>query len=173
MSEQRYYITEAMAEALRDVIARVRGMKISGPGVDFTNTNAGIACVFDLQTMAMAAATPIVRYRIKSIQNNYVTCRTWDGTTEGTTDVLIAKPRKLRHVYGNYPGLTSLTTVDAQTGTATNGTITETWIVTPAYVVDDDLWAVTVAATGVTDGSGNAIVNLDVNDDARAWAVQT
>ena len=57
MSEQRYYITEAMAEALRDVIARVRGMKISGPGVDFTNTNAGIACVFDLQTMARVAVT--------------------------------------------------------------------------------------------------------------------
>src|SRR5688572_26288580 len=40
--------------------------------------------------------TNIARYVLHEIWPNTLRCHTWDGTTEGTDDVYIAKPSKLR-----------------------------------------------------------------------------
>lgn len=107
MSEQRYYIPESMAETLRDVIARVRGMKISGPGVDFTNTNAGIACTFDVQGFArgVAGLFPVKVEKTGGTNGTNTTAASytytvrsigWNGTDGGTTlgtGVAVSRPR--------------------------------------------------------------------------------
>jgi hypothetical protein len=45
--------------------------------------------------VTIAAVAPVQMLRLKSIQADYLTCRTWDGTTEGSTDILVAKSYKL------------------------------------------------------------------------------
>ena len=120
------------------------------------------------------AAAPLgsLRLRFKSESNDYITCRTWDGTTEGTHDVLVAKPPQLRHDYTLYAGLTGLTTTAVDEVTATNGLVIESWKVTTSYVIDGDIWATTPpSGTGVT-ASGNRVVWLDENRDGRVWAIK-
>lgn len=34
--------------------------------------------------------------RLKSVTDDYVVCRTWDGTNESSGDIAVAKPKKLR-----------------------------------------------------------------------------
>ena len=36
-------------------------------------------------------------YRVKDVEDDYLVCRTWDGTSEGTDDVYIAKEYKHRN----------------------------------------------------------------------------
>ena len=38
------------------------------------------------------AESGIARLRVKSVQDDHLVCRTWDGTTEGTSDIKVAKP---------------------------------------------------------------------------------
>lgn len=113
-----------------------------------------------------------IRMRVKSIANDYLTCHTWDGTNEGTVDILVAKPAELRHVLATYAQLTGFTTVGTQTATATDGVDTETWKVTPDYVVDGEIWATLCGSgTGVTV-SGAELGWIDLNLSGRAWAVE-
>ncbi len=142
-----------------------------------------------------AAPTVITAYRVKSEQDDYVTCRTWDGTTEGVVDVLVAKPFKCRGratasvIYGNtweYSyNLTAATADDPiiRTATATidgqDYSIDE--VVSPPYlwsatiydgagdVLDDLIWA-TQVYTGAFDADGQPIEWQDLNADGRAWA---
>lgn len=46
---------------------------------------------------AVASATQM--FHIKSIHDDYLTCRTWDGTTEGETDIYVAKCYNCRKSY--------------------------------------------------------------------------
>lgn len=54
--------------------------------------------VFQFKTSTVEGSAPIVvtRFRIKSIAANHIVCRAWDGTTEDSTDVLIAKQPNAR-----------------------------------------------------------------------------
>lgn len=112
-------------------------------------------------------------HRFKSIQAEYLVCRTWDGTTEGTEDVNIAKPYLLRQsitsrtMHGTpitytYPGGAT-----SQTRQATGSGRTETGFITEAYVVNDIIWA--VRATTLVTVSGTALSLLDANVDGRCW----
>ncbi len=122
-----------------------------------------------------AAPQTLTRVRVKEIFNNHLRCRNWDDTTEGDDDFLVAKPFKLRHLVDEYPQLTGLTTIDINTVTAT-GTVegasaTETWLTTPNYVVDDNLF-MAPARTGLTI-EGHELTYIDANTDARRWAMFT
>src|SRR5678815_5170451 len=57
--------------------------------------------------------TKFKMHKFVSMANEYIVCRTWDGTTLGTTDVTVAKPYKLRF------SITSVV-VDGQTITYTD-----------------------------------------------------
>jgi hypothetical protein len=110
------------------------------------------------------------RMRVKGIYNDYLTCRTWDGVNEGP-DIDVAKPYELRHVLGNYTGLSSLTTVATQTVTAVGGAVTETWKVTPDYKIDAEIQVATsTGGTGVTVSSVDLPL-IDLNTAGRAWGV--
>lgn len=113
-------------------------------------------------------------YRFKSMQGEYIVCRSWDGTTEGGSDVNIAKPFKLRW---SAPSVTidgqsvtySSYDLTGQKRTATCAGASAYEAITPRYSVDDVIWADTVDHTLVTV-SGTALTLLDTNRDGRAWA---
>lgn len=111
-------------------------------------------------------------YKIQSIENDYLVCKTWDGTTLGTDAVKIAKPWLLQHQIGRYATAITLASVDSQTvnvGFADD--VEATWKVAPAYAVDDLIQAV-ARLTGVTETIEDEAIPLlmmDINHDARAW----
>ncbi len=122
-----------------------------------------------------AVPQSLTRVRVKEVFNNHLRCRAWDGVTEGDEDTLVAKPFKLRHILTEYPQLTALNTVDINTVTATGNVegqnATETWMTTPNYVVDDNLFIASVK-TGLLVESVE-LPFIDTNVDARRWAMFT
>lgn len=124
-------------------------------------------------------------YRFKSMTSEYLVCRSFNGTTEGTTDVNIAKTPKLRGtvltetlrgVVVNYTAydfsLAAQTRVATQAGT---GGITETQYITPPYLVNDLIYAIPATTLVSTPPTGTPPVAqpvglLDLNIDAREWA---
>ena len=87
----------------------------------------------------------------------------------------VAKPQLLRHLADTTTrnGIT-YTRVNAQQRTATNGTVTETHVVSPAYVVGDVFYAESNLLEGpikALDSTGTLIDCdwVDQNTDARAW----
>jgi hypothetical protein len=76
------------------------------------------------------------RYKVKSEQDDYLTCRTWDGTIEGDTDIAVAKPPSLRGGTGYY----------------TIADVIGIWAIQPL-----------IGGTGAVDGSANPVEWLDVS----------
>jgi len=124
------------------------------------------------------------RFRVKSCGDDHLVCRTWDGTTEGGTDVKVAKAYKLRHSITSATVETdagSTTTINYTYASRTNnldgkryadyggGSVTE--IVVPRWLVNDQIWATKVIGTGVTVSSVE-LTWLDDNRDGRAWAAK-
>jgi hypothetical protein len=113
-------------------------------------------------------------YRLKSIQSEYLTCRTWNGTTEGGTDIYVAKNHKLRCSIASavIDGVTVTYTyplADNVSRTATITTTSEDQVIVPRYLVNDLIFAVeSSSGTGV---SGKTLIDLNV--DGRAWAKTT
>jgi hypothetical protein len=119
------------------------------------------------------------RYRVKSVQGDYLTCRTWDGSTEGDADVLVAKPPQLRHsitaqtidgVSVTYASYTISSGVCERVASAA-GEDDQDEMVIPVWQIagtgaDAEIWADQPSGgTGVDD----APVWQDTNRDARAW----
>ena len=122
------------------------------------------------------------RYRVKSVQGDYITCRTWDGSTEGGADVLIAKPPQLRHsltaqtvsgVSVTYSDFAVSGGVCTRKANATSFT-EQIEAVLPQWQIagtsaDAEIWAdEPEGGTGVTV-SGTPLTLMDTNRDARAW----
>jgi len=108
------------------------------------------------------------------METEFIICRSWDGTTEGSVDVKIAKPPKLRFSITSETIDGTDVTYDgydltAQTRNATDGTTTETQVIVPRYLVDDLIFA-SRANSLATDEDENPIGLMDENRDARAWA---
>lgn len=107
-------------------------------------------------------------FKVQSVANDYLACKSWDGENEGEEAIHIAKPWLLQHDVARYAQLSSLTTVDAQTvEVQTNDEIEATWKVTPAYAPGDLIQAVT-RKTGVLVND-EELPLMDMNHDARAW----
>lgn len=118
--------------------------------------------------VTIAAVAPVQMLRLKSIQADYLTCRTWDGTTEGSTDILVAKSYKLRNaiVSAVIDGVTvTYAYPDTVTRTATISGSNETQVIVPRYLVNDLILGMTVGYTGVT-----SVTIIDLNLDGRAWS---
>lgn len=135
------------------------------------------------------SGSAIRQYRIKSVENDFYTCRTWNGSTEGTTDVFIARP--FQHRVSDFNGRSIAYSSDGDSFTASfaydsptkrtktiNGTA-ETQVIIPYFKNDFDIiYAVTVSEpikvgasfTSLTDPNENPVTLLDLNVDGRAWA---
>jgi len=113
--------------------------------------------------------------RVIAIDNDWLSCAHYDGTTTPSNindTYVVAKPYKLRHIVANYDLLTTLTTTNAQEVIAGNGVVSETWRVTPLYEVGDDIMVMIVPGTDLEVGvGGNEVHLLDCNVDGKQWAV--
>ena len=115
-----------------------------------------------------------MEHEIVSIQGDYLTCkRVWRGSTLGSDDVLVAKPRLLRQSVTARDGVTYVYT-DSQTRTASkSGETDELQRVTPKYLVGDRIEVTIVRGltliTQVDEQRGRPI---DKNVDGRAWAAE-
>lgn len=116
-----------------------------------------------------AGGVLVVPYYVVEHFGDYLNCRSWDGTTAGSTDITIAKPYELRFsltgetldgiafTYGTY-------VVASQSRIATFSGGSETQFITPRYRVGTILFAAK-AQTGVDTAN-----LIDLNIGARAWA---
>lgn len=98
----------------------------------------------------------LIRVRLKSVEDDYLVCRDWDGTNEGATDIYVAKEFHARtsrasatvvgdtHTYTYAAGDDTLNKVR----TVDDGTETEDQIIVPPWEVNEEFCAVS-AATGV------------------------
>ncbi len=114
---------------------------------------------------------------------DHLVCHSWNGTTEGTEDIFIAKPPDLRSSltteilrgvtidYSAYNNIAQ-TRVATQRGTAT----TETQYITKPYIAGDVIWAVTAWSgvtftnTAVTPSRTETVTLLDLNIAGRSFA---
>ena len=118
------------------------------------------------------------RFRFKDDLGSSLRCRTWDGTTEGTTDVFIAKQPTLRATYASavQNGVTysfSYSAGSADTNgnhyfsrvTAGSDGTNVTSDIAPPFIFNDDIYAVAIVAETLDE---NSCAWLD--QSPRAWA---
>lgn len=119
-------------------------------------------------------------YRVKSIEGDFLTCRTWDGTTEGTEDIYIARDPELRRSLFEGQSIAYSSDGDSFTATYTYssntkrtktvGATAETQVIIPYYKTDFTviLAAESANGTGVTDPNEEPIRLVEITQ--RAWA---
>lgn len=100
---------------------------------------------------------PLKAFAVKTIGDDVLTCREVDPTTgaEGTVDVYVLKPVPLRRSVWNGKTINSVAYSGTANSRTATGTVTETQIVTPAYVTGTwptaGIWAVRLAPAVTAD----------------------
>ena len=112
---------------------------------------------------------PPVRCRVISEHNDYLVCQSWNGVVQGTIDLYVAKPRELRHDVDLYDGITTLSTDDVNQIEVSDGTTTETWMVTLPYKLGTGEVLAEHRASGVFIGDDELLL-VDTNRAGRSWA---
>ncbi len=172
-----------------DSIAALRPMDV--PGAKVIRTARGFAIIPEARTVAQQS-TPATaaKYVIKEVFGDYYRCRSWDGTTEGAADVLIARNYKLRksldnetingiawHYSYDDSDLTGGKIGLIRSATAT-GQVTETHVIVPPICTGtdakngkgDEIIAMPIDGNSTAkDALGNPINLEDMNVDGRAW----
>ena len=151
---------------------------VEGVGYRLIQTTRGTA--LEIQPGKGGGGSTLKHYRVKSIEGDFMTCREYDGTTEGETDVYIARDPELRR--SKFEGQSIAYSSDGDSFTATYtyssntkriktiGTNAETQVIVPYYKTD---FTVILAAqsqndTGVNDPDDADIFIVEVTQ--RAWA---
>jgi len=128
------------------------------------------------------------RYRLKNVRGDYLVCRSWNGTDEGTSDVFIAKEELHReslsaetilgvgHTYVYADGATESWAVGDSGAynrirTDDNGDTTESQRITPPWRENEVILAMP-CNTGVTtiEDDGSASVRLHIIGRSCQWA---
>ena len=127
------------------------------------------------------------RGKLKSLDDDFVTCHSWDGTTEGSTDVLVLKSPKLfvslvsanvmdeGHSYSyedNLDGdeINNITRTDTLTSGPRSGK-TEDQRVEPPWVKDDEIFAISIDPVTVTKADDTTVtVSWLMIAPWRQWA---
>jgi hypothetical protein len=117
---------------------------------------------------ATGSISLVQMFRVKSVQGDYLTCRTWDGTTDGAADVYVAKPYLLRNSLTSR-GSIQFTYTTTQQRTAMLAGQVEIQMVTPAYDVNDLIWAAQCATAVVLPGTQTAVSWQEISGE-RVWA---
>lgn len=173
-----YLLSQEDVAALREWQQWKRSL--NGPGVTNTPNTVSIGKTptrrrgVPLRTIG-GGGSPVVRMVIKELFNDYLRCRRVVEPEQGTlieddTDVLVAKPQKLRHLTPNFDDVVSITSTTTNRITATDDDGNEEiWQTHWPYRVDDQIRIDRPAGgTGVWV-SGNQLVFEDTNRDARFW----
>lgn len=140
------------------------------------------------------AETTAIRVRVKTERRTYLVCRELDGSTEGDTDIYVAKPSVLQNVssraifYGRtlvHTPRTIAVASDAGRRTLTYGTTEYSEFTSPPYVTrttqgatvynenESIIYAerITEQSLGLTasEDGGATIEYIDKNLDSRKW----
>jgi len=153
-----------------------------------TNRVLGMPVETPQQSRRNIPTSELIRLVVKSVSDDHLVCRTWDGTNEGTVDVKIAKPWDLRKkpFHGKTRTIGSNTFTYNYTS-ATERTVTkstsgsETQIIIPQYVATstdtafkgNEIWAKTCdSGVILNEGQSNEerLTLMDVNIAGRCWA---
>ena len=149
-----------------------------------TMAQSGYTVVFPAVSVAGGASgSSATQFKIISDGGDYWNCKTWDGTTLGSTTIKVAKPFKLRAGTGGiasevirsvtYTYTYAAVTVGAVTGYYTRAVSgsdgsSETDYMIPDPIANDIIYAIHFSTT--TPSTLSAVVWIDVNSDGRAWA---
>jgi hypothetical protein len=162
-SSQANWLNRLLRLATENVILPGRGYKIA-------RTTAGTVLEIERGGGGSSTGSAVSMFKIKSLEADYLVCRTWDGTDEGDEDVNVARPIKLRNpasevIDGSTINYVYVSTVDrrAEIDGQTDNSF-EAQKIIPRYEIDSVIFAIT-ADTGDED-----VEYLDLNTDARAWA---
>lgn len=164
-------LTDSDARALSQMLAWYRSVRTSAGAGPFGLTPTAS----ELAAMMGGSGVPTARFKVQSVHTDYLTCRTYDGTTTGTEDINVAMPWDLRRTpfHGlTVNGITYTYSSDIQRS-ATNGTTTETHVITPPYFTNCEIWAFRAVGGGTSvTVSSDGLVWQDMNVSGRAWAVK-
>ena len=136
---------------------------------------SGSNVILQLKDSSASDSSPLssALYKEVSVQGDYITCHTWDGTIEGSDPIYIAKPVRLRNSLTTETVLSVSHSYTYATGPDSNNKYRfnssaeniDLELVTPAWIVGEIISAVSVP-TGVVDGSSNPI-NLLMLDSPK------
>ena len=173
-------LTEESVRRLEALAQRIQGL--GGEGV--INESSGIDVIqrpADDQPDAKRGSMT-GWFEVREEKEDHLVCRRFheDGTV-GETDVLVAKPRMLRHDPKYYLQVASMTTTDPDAVDVTfdGDTADESWQVTLSYLpsatagtkTPSVIHAVRSRLAREVEVDGEPVRWLDANLDARAWAV--
>jgi hypothetical protein len=165
-------LSEANAKELAQALSFIRAMRAGG----VTSGPFGLGLT-PSESAALVGTSGVQRARFKvvSVHTDYLTCHTYDGTTTGTEDIPVAMPWDLRRTpfHGlTVNGVTYTYSSDTQRS-ATNGTDTETHVITPPYFAGCEIWAFRAVGGGTSvTVSSDGVTWQDMNVSGRAWAVK-
>lgn len=119
--------------------------------------------------------------RVNAVRANYYVCHSWDGSTEGSDPIYVARPFNHRNSIASetIDGVAISYSYTSTTGRIASFTIdsvgyTETQIMVPWFISTTTTIAATTLATGIVTASPDTtdipISLIDLNIDGRAWA---
>lgn len=160
-----------------DTCNAIRSLRVErGGGVDefiLSDYNAVLRLADGTDGSSPVPATAVKCYILKSVQNDYLTCREFTGT-EGTVDIYIAKPHKLRNSIASeiIEGVTYSYTYAAGPDSlnkyriaSVSGVEVERCVVTPEWLANDTIYGIDCTTYVAT------ATDVLMLGDGRAWAV--
>lgn len=149
------------------------------PGIGYRLIQSHRGVSLEIQAGKGGGST-VKQYRLKSIEGDFLTCRTWDGTTEGAEDIYIARDPELRRspfegqsIAYNSDGDSFTASYTYSSNTKRTKTVSgtaEVQVIVPYYKTDFTiiLAAESANGTGVTDPDDAPIRLVELTQ--RAWA---
>ncbi len=178
------------AKALGDWLNRLRDYTMSLAPMISEGVHTSRMAIGTFRRVIPITSEGITQFRIKDWEaSDWLICRTWDGKTEGTNDVYVAKAYYLRADVFDGASIDivveSLDDMDSlqvetrtlsylyysstfRTVTDVGDSSTENQIVIPRFLEDDTILAVPSTDLTVVR-EGQALHWVDLNCDARAW----
>lgn len=128
----------------------------------------------DYKTGGGGSGGDLQMWHLKSVQDDYVTCRSWDGSSEGSVDTYLAKEWKIRTSLAGETVLGIAHTYTYGTGpdsnnkyrTNSDGTNSEQELIIPPWSIDEVVFSVS-GSTDVVDGGSNPVTLLMVGRSAE------
>jgi hypothetical protein len=148
---------------------------------DVKMTEMGTVVTFPKDALGSSGGASVTRYRVKEDLGACLKCVSWNGTTEGTSYIYVAKPFTLQNLRTSAIKQTITYTLTYSTDTEGSGykywvrTVSgsdgslETQDITPPYLLNDEIRAASIPAETLDSQSCAAV---DLNNDGRAWATR-
>ena len=153
-----------MSRAIVNILKGLMPLGMSDPGNGTFTANPVIPSL---------GGSKIVLVKVTSVQGDYLVCRTWDGATLGSADIIVAKPYTLRVTPFDGQTIGGVTYanifVDGSQRSATTAAGTELHRVFAAYAVGDSILAARVGPQADIVVADIAAEWIDLNVDARQF----